>query len=127
MSKRADEFMALVNAVQPYETTRLSANDEKAFRQWAAKNRISDVDNPDARYDYRGYWLQSRYRPIRFGIDHFPDTFKQHGHPTFSRESQYSTGVGDGGTWSGEQFNEPSVSDTLAMIQSMRHRMASKQ
>lgn len=35
---------------------------------------------------------------------HWPDTFKQHGHPTFSVESQYSKGPNDGGRWNGDVY-----------------------
>ena len=62
------------------------------------------MDHPDSHYDYRGYWKQYGNAPIRFGIDHFTDTYKQHGHPTFSQESQYSRGPMDGGMWVNDQF-----------------------
>ena len=66
---------------------------------WALENAITDVDDPQSRYDYRGYFKQFGGAPIRFGVDHFTDTYKQHGHPTFSVESQYSRGLHDGGRW----------------------------
>ena len=77
------------------ERTALSPKDEAQFAQWVAAHKIADVDAPDSFYDYRGAY--------KAGVDpvggHWPDTFKQHGHPTFSVESQYSAGPGDGGTW----------------------------
>lgn len=91
------------------ETTRLSAQDESKFQSWVKANSITDVDHPQSRYDYRGYWKDVASK----GIDqrkayedglHFPDTYKQHGHPTFSVESKYSTGPTDGGRWEGETF-----------------------
>ncbi len=88
----------------PRETTRLSPVQERQFRAWAAANHVADVDHPDSHYDYRGFWLDTGGKAIRGGIDHFPDTYKQHGHPTFSVESKYSRGPGDGGRWNGEQF-----------------------
>lgn len=88
----------------PDETTHLSDADEKRFRSWAAKNRISDVDAPDSHYDYRGFYQQNPNARVRFGVDHFPDTFKQHGHPTFSVESQYSSGPYDGGSWNDDTY-----------------------
>jgi hypothetical protein len=84
------------------EVTSLSPVDEARFRQWVRQNGIADLDHPDNRYDYRGYWKEHGDKPIRFGVDHFTDTYKQHGHPLFSAESQYSAGPWDGGRWIGE-------------------------
>jgi hypothetical protein len=81
------------------ERTALSPPDEAAFRAWAAANKIADVDHPDSHYDYRGYFKEHGAKPVRFGVDHFTDRYKQHGHPSFSQESQYSTGPSDGGMW----------------------------
>lgn len=89
------------------ETTRLSPSDELAFRVWALKNGITDMDQPQSHYDYRGYWKANGNAPIRFGVDHFTDTYKQHGHPTFSVESQYSRGLQDGGQWLTEDVQMP--------------------
>lgn len=85
------------------EVTRLSAKDELRFQSWAHRNGITDVDHPDSHYDYRGYWRSVKGADHPQGV-HFPDTFKQHGHPTFSVESKYSRGPGDGGRWIGETF-----------------------
>lgn len=85
------------------ETTRLGPQQEAQFQAWAKKNGIADANDPRAHYDYRGFFIQSQGAPRRQG-DHFPDTFKQHGHETFSEESGYSAGPGDGGTWKGETF-----------------------
>lgn len=84
------------------ETTRLSPSDEAKFQAWAAANKIADVNSPEAHYDYRGFWKAGGPGPAADG--HFPDTFKQHGHPTFSVESQYSTSPTDGGQWVGGKF-----------------------
>ena len=76
---------------------------------WALQNRITDVDHPQSRYDYRGYWRdvasrgQNQTKAYADG-QHFPDTYKQHGHPSFSVESQYSAGPHDGGRWIGEAY-----------------------
>lgn len=87
------------------ETTRLTPAEEGRFRAWVRVNQIPDLDHPDSHYDYRGFWKASQGVPHPPGSQlHFPDTFKQHGHPTFSQESQYSSGPGDGGTWNGDQF-----------------------
>jgi hypothetical protein len=94
----------------PPETTPLAPDQEAAFQQWAQASGIGDVDHPDSHYDYRGLFLALHGQPIPVSADrHFPDTFKQHGHPTFSVESQYSTGPYDGGTWNGEEFVPPPV------------------
>lgn len=108
------------------ETTYLSPQEEAQFQSWAAMNKISDVDSPYSYYDYRGYWkdvaskgLDQRAR-YSDGL-HFPDTYKQHGHPTFSVESKYSRGSWDGGKWNGETFVPQGLSpeDTVVMNQRM--------
>lgn len=91
------------------ETTSLTPQDEARFKAWANRNRISDVDAADSHYDYRGYWKENGDKSVRFGVDHFPDTYKQHGHPTFSVESKYSKGSNDGGRWDGERFIPPTA------------------
>lgn len=94
------------------EVTQLTPEEERAFHLWVKANGITDVDAPQSRYDYRGYWRDV----ARHGVDqtkqysdgpHFPDTYKQHGHPTFSQESKYSQGMYDGGRWSGEDYMTP--------------------
>lgn len=85
----------------PTETTALSPLEEALFQRWAQQQKITDVDHPDSHYDYRGLY-QSK-APHTPGA-HFPDTYKQHGHPTFSQESAYSKGPADGGMWVGESF-----------------------
>lgn len=87
---------------------------------WAAMNNIADVDHPESRYDYRGYWRDvarkggDQTKMYEDGL-HFPDTYKQHGHPSFSVESKYSRGAGDGGRWDGETYipAKPSLEDML--------------
>jgi hypothetical protein len=85
------------------ETTQLPKGRERDFAQWLARNRVNDLDNPDSHYDYRGAYLAGEGRGA--GSGHFTDRFKQHGHPSFSIESQYSRGANDGGTWEGEKFS----------------------
>ena len=105
------------------DTTSLTPAEEMAFRQWVSENGITDVDHPDSRYDYRGYWkaIASRGQDVRQvnSLDHllhYPDTFKQHGHPTFSAESQYSRGPQDGGQWIGETLVAPPMPSHDMMI-----------
>lgn len=88
---------------RPLETTPLDSLSELRFQAWAHRNKITDVDHPDSHYDYRGYFQATGGAPHAEGT-HFPDTFKQHGHPTFSVESQYSHGPMDGGRWNGDTF-----------------------
>lgn len=100
----------------PIEVTSLTPEDEQAFNQWVAQNRIKDVDHPDSHYDYRGYWKgvvskgqnETAINPQDHRL-HYPDTYKQHGHPTFSVESQYSRGLQDGGQWLGDSLIAPPV------------------
>jgi len=86
------------------ETTELSPEDEERFKEWGRKNRITDLDDPRANYDYRGFWKETDGAPVRYGDEHFPDTYKQHGHETFSNESKYSRDDLDGGRWLGDEF-----------------------
>lgn len=91
------------------EVTPLTPQEEAQFQSWAAANGITDADMPEGRYDYRGYWLDvaskaaDQTKLYADGL-HFPDTYKQHGHPSFSVESKYSTGPNDGGNWDGEVY-----------------------
>jgi hypothetical protein len=90
------------------EITRLEPREEDSFRQWANASQIADVDAPDSYYDYRGLYRELKGKPVPVTADrHFPDTYKQHGHPTFSRESKYSAGPGDGGVWQGDKYLPP--------------------
>lgn len=98
------------------ERTRLTPAAEQRFQAWAGANQIRDVDDPQSFYDYRGYWLSNRGKAVAPG-QHLPDTFKQHGHPTFSVESQYSKGGYDGGRWVGDKYMPPQeafLSDLVA-------------
>jgi hypothetical protein len=89
----------------PQDTTNLSPDDEARFQAWARTNGLQDVDHPDSHYDYRGFWQATGGAPHAPGSEmHFPDTFKQHGHPTFSQESQYSRGPWDGGMWIDDHY-----------------------
>ena len=100
----SDMLGSVLRQLAAPETTALSPAEEARFRMWALQNRITDVDSPQSRYDYRGYWKEHGDAPIRFGVDHFTDTYKQHGHPLFSSESKYARGKWDGGQWLGESL-----------------------
>ena len=92
------------------ERTPLSPAEEKQFMAWVKANQIHDLDHPDSHYDYRGFWKDVASKGKKGteinkddGKLHYPDTYKQHGHPTFSQESQYSRGAWDGGKWIGRE------------------------
>lgn len=88
------------------ETSTIPKGQEAAFQSWVKRNGVNDLDVPGSFYDYRGAYLAGVNRSDN---GHFPDTFKQHGHPTFSVESRYSKGPDDGGRWNGETFVAPPV------------------
>jgi len=94
------------------EQTPLSPLQEILYKLWVERTGIRDADHPASKYDYRGYWKdlamkgQSATSQMADGL-HFTDRYKQHGHPTFSIESQYSAGPWDGGRWRGEAFIPP--------------------
>ena len=74
-------------------------------------NLDSNPDNQEHGYDYRGYWLENRKKDIDYSSPefHFPDTWKQPWHETFSNESQYANmryGINPKsvGHWEGETF-----------------------
>lgn len=86
------------------ETTSLNSNEEPKFQEWIKSNNITDLDHPDSHYDYRGFWKENPGFQKSNPEQHFTDKFKQHGHPSFSRESQYSKGENDGGKWEGNNL-----------------------
>lgn len=92
-------------APDPAEITRLSPLEEALFQAWGKANGIEDVDDPESFYDYRGFYKATNGKVHPPGmVEHFPDTFKQHGHPTFSIDSNYSKGAHDGGMWLGDKY-----------------------
>ena len=107
----------VLNAQHRAETTLLSPIEEALFNAWGKANGIEDVDAPESSYDYRGFFKATNGAVHPPGsVEHFPDTFKQHGHPTFSVESIYSKGPHDGGMWAGETYlpeMKPAVSHEL--------------
>jgi hypothetical protein len=111
------ELLRLAGQASPSETSTIPPSLAQSFAMWLRGNNITDLDAPDSHYDYRGAFLAG-VNPAANG--HYPDTFKQHGHPTFSQESQYSTGPGDGGTWNGETFTSPTRPDSLATMAQLR-------
>jgi hypothetical protein len=101
----AGELAKITSEPGTDEVTRLGDADEQAFQTWAQQSGIKDLET--AAYDYRGFFKANGPIPYQWGVDHLPDTFKQHGHPTFSVESTYSRGPMDGGRWAGETFITP--------------------
>lgn len=87
------------------EVTALTPAEEDTYRRWLKASQITDAESPDAHYDYRGYFKETNGAAVPMSTDrHFPDTYKQHGHPTFSVESKYSKGANDGGRWEGDRY-----------------------
>lgn len=78
------------------ENTTLTPIDEILYQRWKQAQGNPGTDN----YDMKGFYKSGQ--PHQPG-DHFPDTFKQHGHETFSQESKYSKGPWDGGMWVGPE------------------------
>lgn len=91
------------------ETTHLSPAQEAAFLEWVQQNKSAPGVGTfeDAPYDMRGFWQDKKARGSWTPGEHFPDTYKQHGHPSFSVESKYSRGLQDGGQWLGETLIQP--------------------
>lgn len=92
-----------------FYVTELNDRREKKFQDWYANAAATlGLDpNPDAyeqAYDYRGYWLNNRDADVSSPDFHFPDTWKQPHHPTFSDESIYAKGHDGVGHWEGDTF-----------------------
>ena len=75
--------------------TKLSPQEEQAFRQWTKQNSIPfDFQSPVTDYDMRGFWKaqiggdQAALRDSR--SKHFPDKWKTPYHETFSNQSQWA-------------------------------------
>lgn len=74
--------------------TALSPEQEAQYLAWVQS--LPEGQRSTYDYDLRGAFLAGAGRA---GNGHFPDTFKKPNHPTFSSESQYSTGPMTGGKW----------------------------
>ena len=66
---------------------------DESFDEWKLKNAPEDTGED---YDLAGAF-NANLHPAENG--HFPDTFKKPNHPTFSKESIYSTDEQTGGEW----------------------------
>lgn len=90
------------------ETTHLDPLQEVLFQKWLLDNAnvpgVRGWDQPDTHYDIRGFFNDKEALGRWSPGDHGPDTYKQHGHPTFSTESKYRQHPNDGGHWGGEQY-----------------------
>ncbi len=85
-------WFPLPNSRNPSGTV-LNLADEIKFRNWIAQHGVKDLDNPLSHYDYRGYWQAQQGgdpNAQQAANQHYPDTYKLPGHPTFSNESQYA-------------------------------------
>lgn len=111
--------------------TILPDDDEAKFQEWYQRYALNHNlnPNPDARehyYDYRGYWDANRVNPdleLSLSGDHFPDTWKTPGHPTFSVDSVYAKYAPEiAGRWENGQYIGPSMFDADTM--KLRQRYA---
>lgn len=91
--------------------TKLNPRKEREFRAWYdnLSNRLGLDKNPDdikQGYDYRGYFQQYGNTNVEYENPnfHFPDTYKQPWHETFSNESKYAKGIEGVGYWDGDTF-----------------------
>lgn len=97
------------------KTTYLRPNEESRYRAWMRKightfENGYEVDQSFSglNYDYRGYF--KKYGPVDLAEgEHLTDEFKLPGHPTFSDESIYATGIYSrlAGRWEGETYIPP--------------------
>jgi len=101
----------------PSYTTILTSEEEKTFQKWVKETektlgRPLGIDEPDSYYDYRGFWkaIQDKDPNTAMVVDpvhkdvHFPDTWKQPGHPTFSIESRYYQPGMRAGYWKDNEY-----------------------
>ena len=74
--------------------TKLDSGQEKTFQSWYKRTSTAlgldpDPDSYQHYYDYRGFYKEYGDVPMKNG-QHFTDTYKLPGHPTFSNESKYA-------------------------------------
>lgn len=78
--------------------TALPPDQERAFRQWVAANKVPfQPDDQASDYDMRGYWRdvasqgtsETAVNPNDHQV-HYPDTYKTPYHQSFSAESMYA-------------------------------------
>lgn len=75
--------------------TKLDPEREKTFQSWYGRTAKQlgldkDPDNYQHYYDYRGFYKEFGDVPMESG-QHFTDTYKLPGHPTFSTQSKYAS------------------------------------
>lgn len=135
MAEQIKPDPGVLKAQKQAETTLLSPMEEYLFKAWGKAHQleIEDVDAPESAYDFRGFFKATNGAVHPPGsVEHFPDTFKQHGNPTFSTDSIYSKGPQDGGQWDGEQYvpqpdpPAPAEDPIRAMIDLMKERNKAK-
>lgn len=77
--------------------TPLQKYQTKAYYDWAA-SQGKDPAMEEKNYDLKGYFAENG--PVKLGPgQHLTDKFKKPNHPTFSKESKYSTPDMPGGEW----------------------------
>lgn len=86
----------LMQSSSAVDNTPLNAAQYAQYMQdWGKKAPLDEQD-----YDLRGAWLGG-FKP---NTGHGTDQFKKPNHPTFSQESQYSTPLQPGGTWTDNTY-----------------------
>jgi len=93
-SNELDQALLSLQGQNQYTT--LNPYEEQYFQAWKRLHNIPFADTGSDDYDMRGYFknqvLQNRDASSINPIDrqiHYPDTYKQPTHESFSRESQY--------------------------------------
>jgi hypothetical protein len=82
--------------------TPLAPEERPKYQDWL--DQVSKHRKYDARMDLQDYDMQGAFKSGAKPTGdeesgHFKDTFKKPNHPTFSKESQYSTPDNPGGNW----------------------------
>jgi len=93
--------------------TELSPEEEAEFTRWLESVSLKKQRNVGLdleTYDLRGLWKDGGESLDGFSMGgHAPDTYKKPNHPTFSKESIYSTGQYEGGDWLSDTEFAPSM------------------
>lgn len=94
-----------IPAIPSSEVTPIPDELSDLFARWLRRNAVRDLDASDSFYDYRGAFMAGVNRGK---AGHWPDTFEQHGHPTFSVESKYALPSDPtAGHWDGDIYIPP--------------------
>lgn len=92
-------------------STRLNPEEMQQFIKWKAENAPNDsgID-----YDLQGAFMDGQGSG---GKEHMTDKFKKPNHPTFSKESKYSTPKTPGGEWGTDESGKPTFTPSAQMLE----------